>query len=94
MVMVLTVTIVGTHSIATGDFVLIKHDDSDDLATSSLTDWKAKVLEARALDAEHVYIRVSWLNRPEDMMAGDFGSDSWRPSVLIHETTTFPLEIP
>jgi len=70
MVMVLTVTIVGTRSIATGDFVLIKHDDSDDLATSSLTDWKAKVLEARALDAEHVYIRVSWLNRPEDMMGG------------------------
>jgi hypothetical protein len=27
-------------------------------------------LEVRALDAEHVYIRVSWLNRPEDMMGG------------------------
>ena len=70
MVTVLTVTIVGSHSIATGNFVLIKHDDSDDLATSSLSDWKAKVLEVRALDAEHVYIRVSWLNRPEDMMGG------------------------
>jgi hypothetical protein len=70
MVTGLTVTIVGSHSIATGNFVLIKHDDSDDLATNSLTDWKAKVLEVRALDAEHVYIRVSWLNRPEDMMGG------------------------
>jgi hypothetical protein len=70
MVRGLTVTIVGSHSIATGNFVLIKHDDSDDLATSSLTDWKAKVLEVRALDPEHVYIRVSWLNRPEDMMSG------------------------
>jgi hypothetical protein len=70
MVTGLTVTIVGSHSIATGDFILIKHDDSDNLATSSLTDWKAKVLEVRALDAEHVYIRVSWLNRPEDLMGG------------------------
>ena len=70
MVTGLTVTVVGSHSIATGSFVLIRHDDSDDLATSSLTDWKAKVLEVRALDAEHVYIRVSWLNRPEDMMGG------------------------
>lgn len=70
MVTGLMVTIVGSHSIATGDFVLVKHDESDDMATSSLTDWKAKVLEVRALDAEHVYIRVSWLNRPEDMMGG------------------------
>jgi hypothetical protein len=59
MVTCLTVTIVGSYSIATGDFVLIKHDDSNDLATSSLTDWKAKVLEVRTLDAEYVYIRVS-----------------------------------
>ena len=32
--------------------------------------WKAKVLEVRALDSEHVYIRVAWLNRPEDLEAG------------------------
>jgi hypothetical protein len=33
-------------------------------------DWKAKVLEVRALDEEHVYVRVSWLNRPEDLKGG------------------------
>ena len=32
--------------------------------------WKAKVLEVRALDSEHVYIRVAWLNRPEDLQGG------------------------
>lgn len=32
--------------------------------------WKAKVLEVRALDPEHVYIRVAWLNRPEDLDSG------------------------
>ena len=32
--------------------------------------WKAKVLEVRALDEEHVYIRVAWLNRPEDLESG------------------------
>lgn len=28
------------------------------------------MLEVRALDTEHVYIRVAWLNRPEDLKAG------------------------
>lgn len=32
--------------------------------------WKAKVLEVRALDPEHVYIRLTWLNRPEDLDSG------------------------
>jgi hypothetical protein len=27
-------------------------------------------LEVRALDTEHVYVRVSWLNRPEDLKGG------------------------
>ncbi len=31
---------------------------------------EAKVLEVRALDPEHVYIRVAWLNRPEDLAGG------------------------
>lgn len=28
------------------------------------------MLEVRALDSEHVYLRVSWLNRPEDLDLG------------------------
>ena len=30
----------------------------------------ARVLEVRALDTEHVYIRVNWLERPEDLRSG------------------------
>lgn len=32
--------------------------------------WKAKVLEIRACGSEHVFIRVAWLNRPEDLDDG------------------------
>lgn len=37
---------------------------------ASETQWKAQVLEIRALDSEHVFIRVAWLNRPEDLASG------------------------
>lgn len=55
--------VVGSESIATGDFILISHSIPEGPAFDSLSDWKAKVFEVRALDEEHVYIRVSWLNR-------------------------------
>ena len=28
------------------------------------------MLEVRALDSEHVYVRVAWLNQPEDLDTG------------------------
>lgn len=62
---------VGSESIATGQCILVKHDDSSDDARIDIpAQWKAKVLEVRALDSEHVYIRVAWLNRPEDLPQG------------------------
>ncbi|KAK0361623.1 hypothetical protein LTR91_022721 [Friedmanniomyces endolithicus] len=62
---------VGNESIALGECILVKHDMSqDDPRIDSLGQWKAKVLEVRALDPEHVYIRVAWLNRPEDLAGG------------------------
>jgi hypothetical protein len=62
--------VVGSESIATGDFILVSHDTNEDPTFDSFSDWKAKVLEVRALDEEHVYVRVSWLNRPEDLEGG------------------------
>jgi hypothetical protein len=61
---------VGSESIATGDFILVSHSITEGPAFHSLSDWKARVLEVRALDEEHVYVRVSWLNRPEDLEGG------------------------
>ena len=62
--------VVGNESIAVGQCVLVKFDESEDARIDSAANWKAKVLEVRALDSEHVYIRVAWLNRPEDLDAG------------------------
>ncbi|TKA83772.1 hypothetical protein B0A55_00002 [Friedmanniomyces simplex] len=61
---------VGTESIALGEYIMVKHDLSQDPRIDPSAQWKAKVLEVRALDPEHVYIRVAWLNRPEDLDGG------------------------
>ncbi|OTA39270.1 hypothetical protein BTJ68_00761 [Hortaea werneckii EXF-2000] len=61
---------VGDESIGAGEHVLVKHDDTDDGKVDYAAQWKAKVLEVRALDSEHVYVRVAWLNRPEDLDTG------------------------
>ena len=70
---------VGSETIAVGDCVLVKQgdDDGDGDGDANPTDaldveaqWKAKVLDVRALDAEHVYLKVAWLNRPEDLEGG------------------------
>ncbi|KAF2217442.1 hypothetical protein CERZMDRAFT_92093 [Cercospora zeae-maydis SCOH1-5] len=62
---------VGSESIATGQCILVKHDEAtEDMRMESEAQWKAQVLEVRALDTEHVYIRVAWLNRPEDLESG------------------------
>jgi hypothetical protein len=58
---------VGSESIVIGDFILVSYSITEDPVFDSLSDWKAKVLEVRALDMEHVYVRVSWLNRAEDL---------------------------
>ena len=61
----------GSESIATGQCILVNYSDTDDDAKVDLANqWKAKVLEVRALDSEHVYARVVWLNRPEDLDSG------------------------
>lgn len=62
--------IVGSESIAVGQCILVKHDDSEDAKIDVAAQWKARVLEVRALDSEHVFIRVAWLNRPEDLDSG------------------------
>ena len=69
----LTISTVGSKSIAVGDYVLVKHDDSEDATFDVAAQWKARVLEVRALGSEYKFIRVVWLNRPEDLEVG------WKP---------------
>ncbi|CAK4030778.1 ebs-bah-phd domain-containing [Lecanosticta acicola] len=62
---------VGSESIAIGACVVVVHDeDSEEDEFDMHAQWKAKVLEVRALDSEHVYVRLAWLNRPEDLEGG------------------------
>jgi len=61
---------VGSESMSTGQCILVRCDESDDGNVDPQREWKAKVLEVRALDTEHVYLRVAWLNRPEDLASG------------------------
>jgi hypothetical protein len=61
------------HEIARGDFILVSHNIIEYPVLDSLSDWKAKVLEVHTLDAEHVCVRVGWLNRPEDLKNGRQG---------------------
>lgn len=62
-----------------GETVFINHssvlpqtvpDDSDDLAFDRENNWIAKVLEVRAKDPQHVYLRVFWLYWPEELPHG------------------------
>ena len=61
----------GQESIAVGQSILVKHDDAEEGTKIDIREqWKAKVLEVRALDSEHVFLRLAWLNRPEDLQSG------------------------
>lgn len=71
-VAILTI-LVSSESISTGDCILVGHNDGSgeaDTGVDLAEQWKAVVLEVRALDSEHVYLRVGWLNRPEDLDSG------------------------
>lgn len=62
--------------------MLISHGD-DDEEFDMYTSWKAHLHEVRAVDSEHVYLRVAWLNRPEDLPGGPrayHGQDELIPS--------------
>lgn len=60
---------VGSEKIPTSACVLVKQDDASGTINMD-AQWKAKVLEIRAFDTAHVYLRVAWLNRPEDLDIG------------------------
>lgn len=68
--MALIILLVGSESIAVGECVLIRRDSADEVVVDEFEQWKARVLEVRAFDSEHVFLRVAWLNRPEDLTCG------------------------
>ncbi|KAF2464092.1 uncharacterized protein BDR25DRAFT_297165 [Lindgomyces ingoldianus] len=53
------------------DFVFIKaSEEQDPDPNATVKGWVAKVLEVRAGDEQHVFLRVYWMYRPEDLPKG------------------------
>lgn len=55
-----------------GQMVFVRKSEQDHVeeGPNSIQHWLAKVLEVRAGDASHVYLRVFWAYRPEDLPGG------------------------
>jgi hypothetical protein len=51
-------------------FVRKSDEDMAQEGPDAIPHWLAKVLEVRAGDASHVYLRVFWAYRPEDLPGG------------------------
>ena len=60
------------ESMGIGDVVLVNHDNGQaaDGEIDLFKQWKALVLEIRAKDAQHVYLRVYWVYDPEELPGG------------------------
>ncbi|KAI8940035.1 hypothetical protein NX059_003757 [Plenodomus lindquistii] len=52
------------------NFVFVERDPESPGSQAPVPDWVAKVLEVRAGDAQHVFLRVYWAYRPEDLPGG------------------------
>jgi hypothetical protein len=59
------------ETFAVNDTVFIKSsEDEDPDPNAPIKGWVARVLEVRAGDEQHVYLRIYWLYRPEDLPGG------------------------
>lgn len=67
----LTRLLVNGEEFQVGQVVFVKNtEESECNAPDALDGWLAKVLEVRAGDSSHVYLRVFWAYRPEDLPGG------------------------
>ncbi|KAF2636170.1 hypothetical protein P280DRAFT_159176 [Massarina eburnea CBS 473.64] len=65
----------GAEHFSVGDDIYVNPSDADPLENRStedacVKDWVARIVEIRGVDADHVYVRVFWLYRPEDLPGG------------------------
>ncbi|KAL0257521.1 hypothetical protein SLS55_008335 [Diplodia seriata] len=60
---------VANESFRSGDAVYVK-PAADEAPEGPLESWVAKVLEVRAASEQHVFLRVFWMYRPEDLPGG------------------------
>ncbi|KAK0654469.1 Chromatin remodeling protein EBS [Lasiodiplodia hormozganensis] len=60
---------IATETFRTGEIVYVKPDEYE-APDGPLESWVAKVLEVRAASEQHVFLRVFWMYRPEDLPGG------------------------
>ncbi|OMP87498.1 hypothetical protein BK809_0007585 [Diplodia seriata] len=60
---------IANESFRSGDAVYVK-PAADEAPEGPLESWVAKVLEVRAASEQHVFLRVFWMYRPEDLPGG------------------------
>jgi hypothetical protein len=65
---------VGAENFAINQYIFVNHSNIPNGADLGAADdnkfWVARVLEIRAVDAAHVYLRVYWLYWPEELPCG------------------------
>jgi hypothetical protein len=61
------VSVVLDKTFEVNDFVFVRPSPEPGRENATITNWVAKVLEVRAGDEQHVYLRVYWMYRPEDL---------------------------
>ncbi|KAA8616886.1 ebs-bah-phd domain-containing protein [Pyrenophora tritici-repentis] len=61
---------INNEEFSVGQIVFVKKVEDEQDAPDAIQHWLAKVLEIRAGDASHVYLRVFWAYRPEDLPGG------------------------
>ncbi|KAI5812180.1 hypothetical protein BZA77DRAFT_270353 [Pyronema omphalodes] len=62
--------VVGRETFGIGDYLLINNASTNLVEQTEDNFWVAQVLEIRAKDEEHVYLRVYWMYKPEELPQG------------------------
>jgi len=58
-------------NIGANEYIYVKPDEREKGdPNAAVQDWVARVLEVRAADSSHVYLRIYWMYRPEDLPKG------------------------
>jgi hypothetical protein len=61
-----------TESMQLGDVILVSNGSGQEAEDMLDFDkqWKAHILQIKAIDSQHVYLRIYWVYRPEDLPGG------------------------
>ena len=66
--------LVGSENFALNEYIFVNHSNLAHGSTLEETDeqkfWVARVLEIRAIDEAHVYLRIYWLYWPDELPGG------------------------